>query len=150
MLLIKQSISQLILCCVVLIFFCFLSASCGNHSTSDGPDAVSTIPVIKDMEHYKQVVAAAGDRLLIFELYADWCSPCKVLAPILEEIAGEFSTKVDVYKINIDKNQSLATAFRASGIPLVAFVKNNTTVLSLTGVLPKQKYVKAIDYFSQP
>jgi len=85
----------------------------------------------------------------MFEFYADWCPPCKELAPILEEIAKESEGKVDIYKINTDKNPVLASALRVTGIPHVVFIKNQESVFSLSGLYPKKMYLKIIGRFSQ-
>ena len=75
--------------------------------------------------------------------------PCKELAPILEEIAKESEGKVDIYKINTDKNPVLASALRVTGIPHVVFIKNQESVFSLSGLYPKKMYLKIIGRFSQ-
>ena len=85
---------------------------------------------------------------MIFDFYTDWCPPCKELEPILEKIAKEKSEMVTVYKINIDRNRALANSFRVGGIPHVVFLKNKKTVLALTGLYPKNMYLKAAERFS--
>jgi thioredoxin 1 len=86
----------------------------------------------------------------MFEFYADWCSPCKELAPVLEKIARQNRDKVTVYKINADRNSDLMYSFRVSCIPHVVFVRNKENVFSLTGVYPKKMYLKIIDQFAGP
>ena len=120
--------------------------SCDNNAgrQTQTPASPSAIATIQNKEQFKQILAASGDRLLLFEFYADWCPPCKQLAPILEEIAKENSQVLDVYKINTDKNSDLTRDLRITGIPHVVFFKNQESVMSLSGLYPKQMYLKVI------
>lgn len=105
------------------------------------------VKTIETDEQFKQILDKSGDRLLIFDLYADWCQPCKILTPTLEELAGENKDKTDFYKINVDKHRKIASMFGVKGIPFIVFVKNGKGVHSLTGVQPKSAYQNAIDKF---
>jgi thioredoxin 1 len=130
-----------------LLFAVFVS--CEDHS---GPQVLAPktqIPFINNKEQFRQITESAGDRLLMVEFYADWCPPCKELAPILEEVAKESRGKVDIYKINTDKNPGLASALRVTGIPHVVFIKNQESVFALSGLYPKKMYLKVIGRFSQ-
>ena len=89
-----------------------------------------------------------SSRPLVVDCFTDWCPPCKELESILEKIAKEKSAMVKVYKINIDRNKGLANSFRIGGIPHVVFFKNKETVLALTGLYPKNMYLKAVERFS--
>ena len=125
-------------------------ASCSD-DTSKKPHVMaadSVIGSIDSMEQLNKIIEKSGERLLIFDFYADWCPPCKELEPILEKIAKEKSEMVTVYKINIDRNKALANSFRVGGIPHVVFLKNKKTVLALTGLYPKNMYLKAVERFS--
>ncbi len=136
-----------------LIFVCVLVlavlASCENNASQKLRAPKSLIPVIKNKEQFEKIMESAGDRLLMVEFYADWCPPCKELAPVLEEISKENRGRVDIYKINTDKNYGFASAFRVTGIPHVVFIKNKESVLSLSGLYPKKMYLKVIGRFSQ-
>ena len=63
-----------------------------------------------------------GDRPAIIDFYADWCGPCKMLSPILDEISKEYDGKVDIYKINTETERELAGAFGIRSIPSILFV----------------------------
>jgi len=104
---------------------------------------------IQGFEKLNEVLESSGDDLLMLDLYADWCGPCRMLAPILEEIAKENRDKVKVYKINIDKNPDIARSYGVSGIPFVVLVKNKIRVHAFTGLQSKQAYVRVIDRFSE-
>jgi thioredoxin len=109
----------------------------------------TAVKVIESVEEFKKLIGSSPNRLLIFDLYADWCGPCRTLSPMLEEIAKENKEKADFFKINVDKLPQLAGAFKVSGIPHVSFLKDKTIVLTLVGVRPKSTYVKAVNQFSE-
>ena len=135
-----------------ILFFTFLlftvMVSCENSSGPKTSAAKSVITDIQSKEHFQQIVETSGDRLLLFEFYADWCPPCRELTPVMEEIAKKYSDILDVYKINTDKNSDLAREFRIVGIPHVAFFKNKESVMSLSGLYPKTMYLKVIGQLS--
>jgi len=110
---------------------------------------VKFVKPIDTPDHFKQLVESSGERLLVIDLYADWCLPCKVLSPMLEEIAQDNKDKASFYKMDIDKNTGVARALGISGIPYVVFIKNETLVHSLMGLHPKGTYVRAINSFAQ-
>ncbi len=110
----------------------------------------SMITNIKNVEHLNEVIEISNERLLILEFYADWCPPCKDLAPILEKIAKEKSSTVSIYKIDVDRHRELMNSFRVTGIPHVSFVKNKENVFSLTGLYPKTIYLNVIEQYTQP
>jgi thioredoxin-like negative regulator of GroEL len=129
-----------------------LPVACGSGSKQPGADHRMRKPLtaISGGQEMTRIVAAAGERLLIFDFYADWCQPCNELEPILESIAAQKVDVVDVYRVNYDENQSLAELFDVRGIPFVAYVKNRTLVYSLMGLRPKETYLEAIESFSRP
>lgn len=131
---------------IVLLVLLAVVVSCDNNAGRQTPTPAtpSAISKIQNKEHFKQIIATSGDRLLVFEFYADWCPPCKELAPILEEIARENRQTLDVYKINTDKLSGLTRDFRVTGIPHVVFFKNKESVMSLSGLYPKQMYQKVV------
>jgi thioredoxin 1 len=84
-----------------------------------------------------------GGKPCIIDFYADWCGPCKMVAPILEELATEFEGKMDVYKVNTEEEQELAGAFGIRSIPSFLFVPINGQPQMAMGALPKETFVKA-------
>lgn len=82
--------------------------------------------------------------LAVIDLYADWCGPCRMLAPVLAELEGEYPD-VKFCKINVDNDPELAKAFNVKNIPMVAFVKNNTFVDLSVGYVPKENLKKLIE-----
>ena len=86
------------------------------------------------------------DKLCVIDLYADWCGPCRMLSPILEELEGEYP-EVKFCKINVDNEPALAGIFRVESIPLVAFVKDNTYLDMSLGYVPKAKLAAMIEQY---
>jgi thioredoxin 1 len=84
-----------------------------------------------------------GERPCIIDFYADWCGPCKMVAPILEELSTELEGKMDVYKVNTEEEQELAGAFGIRSIPSFLFVPINGQPQMAMGALPKETFVKA-------
>lgn len=85
-----------------------------------------------------------GDKPAIIDFYADWCGPCKMVAPIMEELATEYDGKIDVYKINTDEQQELAGAFGIQSIPSILFIPMDEQPQMAAGALPKETFEKVI------
>jgi len=85
-----------------------------------------------------------GTRPVIIDFYADWCGPCKIVAPTVVQIAEQYKGKVDVYKVNVDNEQELSSAFGISGIPAILFIPMADKPQMSTGVLSKADFEKAI------
>ena len=88
-----------------------------------------------------------GDRPAIIDLYADWCGPCRSIAPIMAELAEEYAGQIVVYKVNVDKERELATLFGASSIPLLVFVPQNAEPRLFRGAADKETYKTIVDDF---
>jgi thioredoxin len=86
-----------------------------------------------------------GDKPCVIDFYADWCGPCKAVAPILEELAKTYDGKIYIYKINTDQEQELAGAFGIRSIPSLLFVPMKGKPQMSMGALPKQQLVEAIE-----
>jgi len=84
-----------------------------------------------------------GARPCIIDFYADWCGPCKMVAPILEELAKEYEGKVDIYKVNTEDEQELAAVFGIRSIPSLLFVPLEGQPQMAMGALPKDTFVQA-------
>lgn len=88
-----------------------------------------------------------GSKPAIIDLYADWCGPCRMVAPIMKELAKEYAGKIVIYKVNVDKEKELAALFNATSIPLFVFIPMNGEPQLFRGAADKATYKKAIDEF---
>jgi len=86
-----------------------------------------------------------ASQLAFIDFYADWCGPCKMMAPVVEELSEAYSGKVLFGKINVDENQSLAQKYGVMSIPTFLVIKDGEVVEKLVGGLPKEQLVEAID-----
>jgi thioredoxin 1 len=85
-----------------------------------------------------------GNLPAIVDFYADWCSPCKMVAPILEDLAVEYSGKIMVYKVNTENEQELASVFGIQSIPILLFIPKQGQPQAAMGALPRQTFEKVI------
>jgi thioredoxin 1 len=84
-----------------------------------------------------------GEKPCIIDFYADWCAPCKIVAPVLEELAKDYDGKIDVYKVNTEEEQELAAVFGIRSIPSFLFIPSEGQPRMAMGALPKNTFVKA-------
>ena len=84
-----------------------------------------------------------GDKPAIIDFYADWCAPCKIVAPILEELSQDFNGKVDIYKVNTEEERELSAMFGIQSIPSLLFIPKDGQPQMAMGALPKDTFVKA-------
>lgn len=81
---------------------------------------------------------------VLVDFFAEWCGPCKMLAPILEEVKQELGEDVKIIKIDVDKNQALASTFQVRGVPTLMIYKNGQQKWRQSGVLSKNDLVSLI------
>ena len=86
-----------------------------------------------------------GDKPCIIDFYADWCGPCRKIAPYLEEFMTTYAGQIYVYKINTDQQKELAAMFQARNIPMVLFVTKKGQPQPTVGAYPKEEYQKMIE-----
>lgn len=118
----------------------------------DNPDTVYTVRSI-DQDRFKDVIADWGatdwnmvsPRPVVVDFYADWCMPCRRLAPILRDVAQYYHGEVDFYRINVDDNPDIASAFEVRSIPMLLICPLQGDPKSLVGLYTMQEYIRFID-----
>ena len=100
--------------------------------------------VVLTTSNFDEEVYEAGMPVLV-DFYADWCRPCRMLSPILNDLANEYTGKVDFYKVNVDKERNLATAFNIRSIPTLLFIPMSGKPTLMQGASPKEELKKIID-----
>lgn len=85
-----------------------------------------------------------SDKPVLIDFWASWCGPCRMLSPVISEIAEEYGDKVKVCKVNVDEEEELAAAFRVSSIPMLVVMKDGKVINSSVGVRPKAQIVEMI------
>ena len=118
----------------------------------DNPDSVYTVHSI-DQDRFKDVIADWGatdwnmvsPRPVVVDFYADWCMPCRRLAPILRDVARYYHGEVDFYRINVDDNPDIASAFEVRSIPMLLICPLQGDPKSLVGLYTMQEYIRFID-----
>jgi thioredoxin len=86
----------------------------------------------------------AGDAPAIVDFWAEWCGPCKMISPVLDEIAKEYDGKLNVYKVNVDEEADVASAFGIQSIPSLLFIPMNEKPRLAVGALPKAGIMKLV------
>lgn len=89
-------------------------------------------------------ILESGEPMLV-DFFATWCGPCKMLAPVIEELAADYEGKLHVLKVDTDENQSLAINYGIMSIPTVILFQGGNEVDRVVGLLPKESFVQMID-----
>ena len=84
------------------------------------------------------------DKPVLVDFYADWCGPCKMMAPILKQVKDNLGDRVSIIKIDVDKNQALAAKYQVRGVPTLILFKKGTQLWRQSGVLQKNELINVI------
>ncbi len=88
-----------------------------------------------------------GDVPAIVDFYADWCGPCRYVAPFLEELAKEYGDKIKIYKVNTAHNKELSRVFKIRGIPAFLFIRADGKMKKRVGAMPKAEFEREINKY---
>lgn len=102
---------------------------------------------IIDQQEFQDLVLG-GTGVTLVDFFATWCGPCKMLAPVLEEVSKELEGKADIYKVDIDQNRELALKYNIVSVPTMLIFKNGTLVDQVIGFVPKSMIVEKLNYFN--
>jgi thioredoxin 2 len=122
-------------------------AKCGKcGATFTAIENVSSRPVTVTNANFAEEVLQSRLPVLV-DVWAPWCGPCRMLAPVIEEVAQEFAGRLKVAKVNSDENRQIASQYQIQGIPTLLFLKNGKLVDRIVGVVPKPHLVSKIQQF---
>lgn len=101
--------------------------------------------VVFSDQNFKQQVLDEKSMPVLVDFWAPWCGPCKIIGPIVEELATEYTGKIKIGKMNVDDNPTTAGTYGIMSIPTLAIFKNGDMVKTIIGAQPKETLKKAID-----
>ena len=90
-------------------------------------------------------IVSEPEKVVLVDLWAEWCGPCKMMEPVLEQIAEEYSDKVKVVKLNIDQNQDTPLKFNVMNIPTLILFRNGEEIDRVVGAFPKKQLLNKIE-----
>jgi thioredoxin 1 len=144
---------------IIFLSFSFLLNACNNNGTNGPDNKVTEIKdgvvnqmsaqmftkLIWDYKTNPKAFTFTGGLPVIIDFYADWCRPCRMVAPIMEEFAKEYNGKIRVFKVNTDAEQELAYFFQIRSIPAVMFIPKTGKPQMSVGAFPKESFKKIIN-----
>ena len=142
---------------VITLFLSLAMTACGGNNNKNGNTKenakmetieLSKAEFLKKIHNYEtnpNEWKFLGDKPAIIDFYATWCGPCKALSPVMEELSKEYAGKVDIYKVDVDKEQELAAAFGVRSIPTLIFIPVSGQPTLSQGALPKSQLKEIID-----
>jgi thioredoxin 2 len=116
-------------------------AICGKCGANLSADANGKPQVVTDATFAQEVVAASAGRPVLVDAWAEWCGPCRMIAPVLDQLAAESNGRYKIAKLNVDENPRTSQQFGIRSIPTMLIFKDGKLVDQLVGALPKQAIV---------
>jgi thioredoxin 1 len=116
-----------------------------NTLSTRGPSAVSNPSIVHTSDATFDKDVLKSDTPVLLDFWAEWCGPCKMIAPILDEIAEQYKDKVRIAKLNIDENPATPPKFNIRGIPTLILFKNGTVEAQKVGAVTKSQLAAFLD-----
>ena len=116
---------------------------CGGALDADAPDGEPT--VLTDASFQQEVLNASGPPTLV-DFWAPWCGPCRIVGPIVDQLAAESSGRYRVAKMNVDDNPMTASRYQIASIPTLLIFKNGAVIDRIVGAHPKQTLVERLNH----
>lgn len=107
---------------------------------------MATISEVTDSTFEQEVLES--DRPVLVDFWAEWCAPCRMVAPIVKEIAEEFGDRIRVYKLDVDSNPSTTAKYNIRSIPSLLFFQNGQVADQVVGAVPKARIVERLEALS--
>ncbi len=95
------------------------------------------------MSHFKKILS--DNKPVLLDFYADWCGPCKMMAPVLTQLKEKMGDRLRILKIDVDKNQSLAAQYQVRGVPTLVLIQHQNVVWKQSGVMDINTLEKTIE-----
>ena len=136
----------------LLLVLLAIGANAQHDNKATVLDTVYTVHSI-NQERFKELIAdytahewvMRSPRPVVVDFYADWCGPCRRLAPILRDIAQHYQGEVDFYRINVDENQDIASVFEVRSIPMLLICPLEGEPKTIVGLYPMQEYIRVFN-----
>lgn len=130
---------------VMWLLLAFVLQACSQQKSNSGNETTAQIakPAGMSRQQFDEIINS--DQLVLVDFYADWCAPCKKMAPYLDTLTTEMAGKVTVVRINTDDNQELASQLSISGLPTLLVFKNKTLLWKNEGYIGKEEVVKHLN-----
>ena len=149
--LVKKLNSAVIICGTLIIIGVFFGCSdkkenrpsSGDSESSNNTTSETPVVELSSVAEFDQLLAK--NQIVLADFYADWCGPCHMLKPKINEIATEYEGKIKVVAVDIDKFRSLASRFKVNSIPDVKIFSGTRLENSFVGVQPKENYIKVLN-----
>ena len=129
-----------------MLLCCILPVNASEHNNVKEINQIQFKELVGDYSKGFTDFKCIAKKPVVLDIYATWCGPCRRLSPILEELATEYKGRVDVYKIDLDKNQELGNAFGVQSIPMVIFFPIDKKPQYIMGLYPKKDLKEVFEY----
>ena len=137
--------SKILLTVVLAAASCFLCSGQGKKGVPIEMDKAMFIEKVADYVNNPDEFKYLGDKPALIDFYATWCGPCKQVAPIVADMAREFSGRIHVYKIDIDKEKELAKVFGIQSIPSFLFIPKKGEPKMIVGAMDRKTFREAVN-----